>query len=500
MIIVVKNGQITTTTNARQYDGEKVPGDLRNWDYFGSDPNEMLKMTYDILSQRSVTLYHTHPPVASAINRLTQYAVGSGLVFRSQPDWETLGIDKSYAKDWGMRFQKLIHYVFALTNFYQKQAVLFRTAHIMGDSLLFFDRAYDNGGGLFDLLETGGDQIDFQANNTTLGIITDKALRRKGLALVDGTRTDFRDVNGDQSVIQYYQKNMARQLRGMPLGYKIISHAKNNDRWWDATLARAVMETVILGAYKSDTNSTALYDQAQELAALVTDAKAPQDGVNVRRESGLAEQLPGSMFSVDAKGGIEFTDLKTPSNNFDKMQNAYIDAVGMATCVSPEVILSRYSTSYTAHKGAFNDFIKSYMANRRDFERQVVKTVIIEAAKYLFLNKLIEMPNAAFFDNPIIREATVAGNFLGPVPGHINPAQEVAAKATEVENAFRLRSDVALEYGNEFDNMITEWQQEEEAWGKMSAEKQAASLMKDMQQRDEQDDSSDDQQQEDENV
>jgi len=494
-IIIVNGNEAKTISNFRQYDGEKFPGDLKNWDYFGSNPNEMLRMTYDVLQQRSTTLYHTHPPVASAVNRLTQYAIGSGLVFRSSPDWETLGINKEYAKDWSQRFQKLIHYMFTITNFYQKQAVLFRTSLIMGDALLFFDRAYDGYDGLFDLVETGGDYINFSATGTTLGIIHDKALRRTGLALTDGTRPNYRDTAGDQSVIQYYQKNMARQLRGFPLAYKIISHAKNNDRWWDATLARAVMETMILGAYKSDTSGTDLFNQSQELAAMAAETSGAGNNPTVTRAAGISDQLPGGIYSVDSKGGIEFTDLKTPSNNFDKMQNAYIDTVGMATGVPPEVILSRYSTSYTAHKGAFNDFIKSYMSNRQEFARQVVKVTINEFAKYLFLNNLIEMPNPAYFTNPIIREATIAGNYLGPVPGHINPAQEVAAKAEEVRNAFKLRSDVMLENGHEFDNMITEWQQEESAWCKMSAEQQAAALVNDMQQQDDQP-----QQQEDDNV
>jgi hypothetical protein len=104
----------------------------------------------------------------------------------------------------------------------------------------------------------------------------------------------------------------------------------------------------------------------------------------------------------------------------------------------------------------------------------------------LAINGMIEVPDMRFFDNPIIQEATVSGNLLGPVPGHINPAQEVKAKGEEVANAFRLRSDVALEYGNEFDNFITEWQQEETLWNKQSAKKQSAQLKQEMQEQEEQ--------------
>ena len=304
----------------------------------------MLRMTYDVLQQRSTTLYHTHPPVASAVNRLTQYAIGSGLVFRSSPDWETLGINKEYAKDWSQRF-KSSYITCSPSPISTRNRRCYSGRRSSWAMRCYFDRAYDGYDGLFDLVETGGDYINFSATGTTLGIIHDKALRRTGLALTDGTRPNYRDTAGDQSVIQYYQKNMARQLRGFPLAYKIISHAKNNDRWWDATLARAVMETMILGAYKSDTSGTDLFNQSQELAAMAAETSGAGNNPTVTRAAGISDQLPGGIYSVDSKGGIEFTDLKTPSNNFDKMQNAYIDTVGMATGVPPEVILSRYSTT-----------------------------------------------------------------------------------------------------------------------------------------------------------
>src|SRR3990167_10579726 len=97
-IITYGAGQIRNIRSAKQLTGEKIPGDLNNWDYYGTDPNVLLRLSYEILSQRSTTLYHTHGPVSAAINKTTTYAVGHGLVFRSQPDWEILGVTKSYAK------------------------------------------------------------------------------------------------------------------------------------------------------------------------------------------------------------------------------------------------------------------------------------------------------------------------------------------------------------------------------------------------------------------
>jgi hypothetical protein len=491
MIIQIQNGKMKILSgNTRQYDGEKIPGDLKAWDYLGTNPNEMLLWTYDILSQRATTLFHTHGPIGSACGKLNMYAIGSGLKYRSQPDWETLGMTRDKAKSWGMQFQKLVHYIFMLTNFYDKQPVLFNTSLVMGDGLLFFDRSVDDDLP-FDLIEIGGDQINFKGasknsgQECTLGILHDKAMRRQGVILNDGTEPTFKDENGDQNFVMFYNKQLARQLRGFPLAYKIIAAAKNNDRWWDATLARLVMETIILGTSKEMTSEDVLYNQSNELAK-ITKAEGggsnPGNNETLEKISKVVELIPGSAYSYKGGGGMEFSDLKTPSNNFDKVQTAYIEVVGMATGVPAEVILSKYSTSYTAHKGAFNDFIKSFMMYRSKFINLVCVPVVLEIAKWAIMNRLIDMPNPDFFDNRIMQLAAIAGNYLGPVPGHINPAQEVAAKKEAVESAFDLRSNVATENGNEWDNFIEEWHQEETEFRKGNPEQQATTIQNDINQ------------------
>ena len=499
-IYVVNNGVMSQALNSQQYDGEKMPGDLASWRYFGTDPNEMLKWTYEILSQRSTTLYHTHAPVSAGINKLTTYTIGGGLAFRSQPDWQTLGMTKQSAKDWGMRFQKLIHYLFVITNFYEKQAIIFRTAKIMGDALLLFDRSYDVGNGLFDLLDLGGDYISpgngLTGNDkVTLGIVHDAAMRKKGIVGRDGKTINFRDENGDQNIILYMTKNMSRQMRGYPFAYRLINAAKNNDRLWDAILARAAMEATVLGKSKTGTPGS-LAEQSQLLADLATGNK-PQTsgGEGLRNVGNVGGQTPGGVFEMGSSDDFEFLEMKTPSNNFDKLQTAFIDLVGMALGgLAPEFIMSKYSTSFTAHKGGLNDCIMIFRQERKGFINTVMKPTIIELAKYAFLNNLIEMPNPRFFEDPIIREETIAGNFLAPVPLHINPLQEVNADIARVGAGFDLRSNKALDNGHDWDNFIEEWQQEEDEYNKRSLEQQAAELQKaDEQSKDNaQDDTQDD--------
>ena len=473
MILELRDGKIKFFRSGAVYDGEKIPGDLRGWDVLSSDSNAILEATYDTLSKRSMTLYHTHGPCKAAINKQVDYAIGPGLVWRSQPDWQIIGKSKEWAKDWGKEFQKIVHFFFQEFNFYEKQSVLMRGALASGDSCLAFIREK---GSLTDLVEFGGDQIDCNANEDGyyLGIKQDKYLRRQGIKKADGEEVDFRNTNGDQNIIQFLIKELPRQLRGYPLLYSIINHAKQDDRHTDATVQRAVMESILIAKAKLD--QTDLNKQAEKLAMKAMENK--RGGVL----SSLTETLfgsrkvsAGSVIGLRTGEDYDFTDMKTPTNNYDVFKEWNVNYIGAATGTPPEVILSKYSTSYTAHRGALNDFEKSFMMKRGAFGRIVIYVVIREIAKEAILQGLISAPG--FFDgHPMIQRAYLQGMTLGPVPGVINPLQEVNADVKAVNSAFKLRSDVAAKYGNEWDNMILEWGEEQEEYINKSRVKRAKIL------------------------
>ena len=503
-ILTIRNGKISSVTNEKQLTGEKIPGDLATWARYSTDPNIILKYGYGLLSERSASLYHTHPPVAAAVEKQTTYAVGPGLVFRSQPDWKTLGMTKEKAKEWGMQFQKLVHYAFMMLNFYEKQATIFRTGMIQGDSLLLFDRADPAEGLPFDVIETGGDQIDWERDEESpriiLGIKVDRYLRRQGICLKNQkSAIPFKDENGNQNLVQFFEKKISRQLRGYPLAYRIIASAKNNDRYWDAILNRAALEATILGVEKSDSGD--MREQAMKLAEWARNM--PDQDANVRtagsnpaafvQSGNIANSRGGEIYSMETGGDFSFLEMKTPSNNFDKLQTAYVELVGMGMDMPPEVLMSKYSTSFTAHKGALNDFVKSYMKKRQSLVRSTCNPLVRELAKYFISEGLLPMPHDNFFNSPIIQLAALQGNWLGPVPGHINPLQEVNAKAQEVEQGFRTRADAAADYGNEWDNQIEEWLEQEEQWRKASPEQKAEVLGNQMQEEDEQEEDEDNQ-------
>jgi capsid protein len=341
---------------------------------------------------------------------------------------------------------------------------------------LFFER---EDGKLVDLIEAPGSQINWEYNkgDYTLGIKTDSLLRKKGIMKTDGKEIPFKDENGDQNVVQFYLKDLAKQLRGYPLAYSVINIARNHDTFADAITNRVVLEASMFGVSKTSTT-----DIGKQISNMANANKANKVGIvdkvkNVFTKKANVETMgTGGIFDLGTDESFEFTDVKTPSNNYDPFKKWTIYDIGMGTKTPPEMIIGKYESSFTAHKGALNDFIKTITKERQTFERTVMKPTITEIAKDAILSGLIEAPG--FFDNDFIQSAYLQGMYLHPRVGHINPLQEVNAELKSINGALKLRSDVAAENGNEWDNYIDKWTEEQIEYTNVPVDNKAQALFK----------------------
>lgn len=467
VMIVDAKGKIKKVETGAGYDGSKSLGDLDGWNEFESGSNDFIKSSYDILSKRSATLYHTYAPGQAAVDKQTEYAVGSGLVFRSQPDWNVLGISQSEAIEWAKRFQRLVHYKFSELNFYSKQNASFRGALVEGDSLLYILRDSKTE---IDLVEFPGSVIDANVNddNHTLGIGHDEFYRKNSFINREGKKVLFSE-NGRQNVVQFYIKKLPRQLRGYPLLYTIISLAKNDDRHMDATIAGAILEATQV--FYTETENPAATNSAMQMASR-SKASTPGQKSILEKVGDFFRMKPGNIMHFRPGEKINVVDKKSPGPNFDMFKQWGVYYVAMGTGTPPGFIMSKFDSSFSASKAELNSFEKSYKAKRKAFSDFFCYSVLKEIATFLILNGEISAPG--FFTSDIIRRAYLSGIWLGPVPGHINPLQEVNANIAAVENGFISRGDAAFNYsGVEFDDMIKEWKRQEDLFEDKAPEEKA---------------------------
>ncbi len=479
-IIFGPDGKTISRDISAQYTGEKTGGELRGWNTFTADPNAFLLSSYKLLCQRNATLYHTSAVARACVNKPITYEIGDGLVFRSAIDAEFLGISETEAKDWSREFTELLHYEKLESNYYEKQKLILREAKITGDSILYFLREGIDGIP-FDLVPAGGYAIDESKSDQgyTLGIKMDEYSRRTGFRQrQSGKHIDFRDENGYQNAIQFMFKERAGQARGYGSFYSEIARAKNLDRVWDATIERMFQESIQLGYF--NTSFSDPKKQAAEMARQSAGRSKASD--SVRPLTGSTEMRTGGMYMFENSESMQFTDLKTPSNNFGLANEWAVKMFGMATGWSPGFIMTEYSTSYTSHKGAFNDDLKHIMQDRATFIRLVDTVVNLEYLKHFILSGQLRV-SEAFWSDYRIRRAYLEGTVLGPVPGHINPMQEINADIKANEAGALTKSQMSAKYGNDFWKMLSEWQSQQEAWSEASPAKRAEAFAADVEAR-----------------
>ncbi len=472
------NGRNITLGGA-QLTGSKMPGDLDGWArlLLGETPNEILLNTYDLISQSCLSLYHTYGPAAAAVNKHTDYAIGYGLKFRSHPDYKLLGWTKEYSAEWAERFEKLLLYKFLELNIFEKQNAAFRWALAGGDTVTYFVR---EPGRPLDIVEFPGTEID-AANSVsghdggvTLGIKHDRFYRREGFYNRTGGYTAFAE-EGRQQAVQFYLKRAPRQLRGWPLVYSQISAAKNDDRFEDATLNAAILEAMIALITKTE-NPAGAKDNIERQAMMVRRGPVRRALDAISSLGGAAKLGPGNVMNIQAGGDVVPLDKKTPSGTYPAFKEWRIKQFGMGANTPPEVLLSEYSTAYTAHKGTLNDFIKTYEWERDLFTHQWCTPVLREIATGMVLDGEIEAPGF-LSGNPAIRAAYLQGSWLGPVPGAINPLQEISAREKSVANGFSLRSDEMYNVsGSDYRDAMAIWQEDEKIFRQKSPEEKARAL------------------------
>lgn len=464
---MIFNGKGFRRLSGAQYSGEVVPGDLDGMSVLDGDANDFIRDTYGVLCARAMTLYHTCSPVIGAINKHTEYAIGDGLEFKSMPLYETLGMSEEEGNKWGEEFGTLLYSEMERLNFFEKQAVLFRSALAGGDSVLLFLREEEG----FDLIECPGSIIDWRKNiayaeneGVTLGIIHDKFYRRRGYYDVDGNRIDFTDKSGRQNAVMFYLKRNARQLRGFPLCYSAINLAKNYARHSEATLDTAILESTLFG--ETQTNDPA--QTRKQIENLARDSRKHQGIVSRMLETfGSVSRLkPGTMLNLNTGETIKPLDKKTPASTYGMFKEWTMTEFGMATNTPPEVVMSKYGTAYTAHKGALNDFQKVFMKERGTFIQTVCEAVKKEILTNLILEGRIKAPG--FLSGaPDVKRAYLNGKWEGPKLSHINPSQEVLADITSVNNGFELRSDKLFSRGGmSYTAFVNRWAAEEDIFKK----------------------------------
>ncbi|MBP3634776.1 MAG: phage portal protein [Oscillospiraceae bacterium] len=437
---------------------------MRGWEYHGGSSKEDIEDNIDVLRQRSRDAYMGVPVATSALKTLRTNVVAGGLVPAPQIDGEYLGLTAEQTEE----LQEQIIREFSLWadttdcdmdglgNFYKLQQLAYMGYLMNGDAfatlpvservgqpynlrvrVMEADRVCSPDG--YDRLvpcEVYGHQVHSIIQGVEINeeglVVAYWVCNRHPLsnssvtpASLKWTRVEARGaLSGRRNIVHVITRERAGQLRGVPILAPVLEALKQLGRYTEAEINAAVISAMFT-----------VFVQPQS----ATDDRPfgemlPDNELIDAADPSTIELGSGAIVGLNPGETVAFADPKHPNAGYDKFTDAMIKQIGSALEIPPEVMVKMFSTSYSAARGALNEFWRSCGVQRDDFVDSFCQPIYEEWLAEAVARGRIKAPG--FFQDPAIRKAYCGCVWPGPARTSLNPVQEVSAALKRVDAGF----------------------------------------------------------------
>lgn len=444
------------------------------------------------------------PIATAALKRQRTNVVGSGLKLKSTINREALGLTPEAAESW----QKKVEAEFALwadsrdacdatgvNDFYGMQQLVMLSYPMSGDvfalvkryaatapypytlrlhiieadrvrtpsadsGLLLTTGTAENGNTIYDGVEvdSSGRVVAYYIANTYLyqSTVTPTKFQR---VEAYGKRT------GLPNILQVMDSERPDQYRGVPYLAQVLEPLLQMRRYTEAEITAALVQSFQTGFVTTNTGTDDM--PFNEVGG--------SDG-EVSKDPNEYEMGPGTINIMEPGEDIKFNQPTHPNTGFDAFMRAMAEQVGAALEIPADLLLMSFNSSYSASRAALLEAWKAFRMRRewlvKDFCRPVYELWLTEAVA----TGRISAPG--FLTDPIIRQAYLQSEWIGPSQGQLDPTKEVAAAVTAIENGLSTREAEAIklngsQYSANVDRLTLENERLRQAQGAAEQQPQA---------------------------
>lgn len=446
------------------YGANQTKKSMRGWEYHGGSAKEDIEDNIDVLRQRSRDAYMGVPLAASALKTLRTNVVAGGLMPAPQIDGaflkmsseETEALQEKIIREFSLWADTPECDMDALGNFYKLQQLAYLGYLMNGDAFAALPMREQSGQPYslrVRVMEAdrvcspdGYDRLapcivqGHAVHNIVQGVETneegcvvaywvcnrhplaDASLLGSGLTW---TRVEVRgEQSGRRNIVHVITRERAGQLRGVPILAPVLESLKQLGRYTDAEINAAVISAMF----------TVFVQPATATDDRPFGEMLPQDMLIDAADQSSVELGSGAIVGLNPGETVAFADPKHPNAGYDKFTEAMIKQIGSALEIPPEVISKQFSTSYSAARGALNEFWRSCDVQRDDFVDSFCQPIYEEWLAEAVARGRIQAPG--FFRDPAIRKAYSGCAWPGPARTSLNPVQEISAATKRVEAGF----------------------------------------------------------------
>lgn len=447
------------------YGANRTKKSLIGWMYHGGSAKEDIEDNIDTLRQRSRDAYMGVPIATASLKTLRTNVVAGGLIpapqidadFLKLTDEQVQELQAQIVREFGLWADTPTCDADRIDNFYSLQQLAYLSYLMNGDAIVLLPMKQQKGQpyslrvrlleadrvcspDLYDRLvpcEVQG----YKVQSIVQGVETDAdgmmiaywicnrhPLSNDATAQPGGIQWErveaYGGKTGRRNVLHIMTRERAGQRRGVPLLAPVLEALKQLGRYTEAEIEAALVSALFTVFIKSG-----LPSDEKPLGEVI-----PQEQLIDEADQRSIEIGNGAVVGLAPGESVQFADPKHPTTGYDAFTDALVKQIGAALEIPPEVLYKQFIASYSAARGALNEFWRSCGMMRDWFIEDFCQPVYEEWFTEAVARGRIHAPG--FFADPAIRKAYTGCVWNGPARTNLNPVQEVEAAEKRVENCF----------------------------------------------------------------
>ena len=416
----------------------------------------------DTLEYRSRALYQNAPLAGAAIDTKVINVVGTGLSCRPNPKTELLKASPEKIKE----FSEKAHGLFELwaaskdcdaerdKNFYQMQELVLKTKAICGDcfALRCWHKVPSSAFGLcYKLLEGNRCRNPFGKTDTrklAMGVENDENSAHIAYYFTkypnfdvggwdtyqESVRVATYDAFGIRNVVHVYKADRPNQRRGVPWLAPVIPFIKNQERFQEAVLIKAIVQSLYTVFVKTKSSSTpSNYTGNVQGNNRVT----PEAG-----EKAAVELKSANVVELGENEEIELAESKNPNSDYRNYMEETTTEIASRLNMSSEQVLKFFKGSYNSVRAAIQESKKMFDIERANLAIDMCQPMYEALVHECVMLGVLDCPG---YDDPLQRMAWLNCDWIGDAPVMLDPLKETTALKMQVDEHFKTRSQAVLE-------------------------------------------------------
>jgi lambda family phage portal protein len=416
----------------------------------GASPDDDIILDLPTLRDRSRDSARNHPVGASIINTMATNVIGPGFVFHSRLDREFLKLSDAQAeqreaqieREWRFYSKTKNVCLSKRSNIDELADIAFRQYLENGESFVMYpwrERPGEIYATKIQLVEA--DRVcnkEWAADSDilTAGILRDVdgvpekyhvadrhplTYKAKG---IKWTEVPAFSSSGRRMVNHVYKPTRPDQSRGVPFLAPVLIALKQITRYTDAELMAAIVSGMFTVFIKTEAAAGSGIGLGNFTPGVVNDQTTTTTG---QEDYKLGN---GAIVGLNANQSIESANPMRPNSVFDSFVLAILRQIGAALEIPFEILIKHFTSSYSASRAAMLEAWRFFSVRRKWF----IENFYIPSFE-IFMDEAVARERViapGFFEDLLIRQAYLAGEWIGAPRGMIDEEKELNAAEKKI--------------------------------------------------------------------